>query len=102
MAEGFDDLTVQERAEYAAKAWDEFYAKIEALGGTAGFCTVEITAGDGKGFAPVFGAGDAAKVHWIASLGVQRIIIQAMTPPSPAKPSSLVIAPSQAGLKVVN
>jgi len=101
VAEGFDDLTMQERAEVTAKAWEEFWAKIEALGGSAGFCTVEILTSEGQGFAPMFGAGDAAKVHWIASLGVQRVLLQAMQPPAPPK-SPLVVAPAQAGLKVVN
>jgi len=102
MAEGFDDLTMQERAEGAAKAWEEFWAKIELLGGSAGFCTVEILSEDGQGFAPMFGSGDAAKVHWIASLGVQRVLLQAMQPPAPPKQSPIVLAPAQAGLKVVN
>lgn len=99
MAEGFDDLTIQERAEGAAAAWEEFWAKLEALGFSTGFCSVECLDSKGNGFAPLFASGDAARVHWIAALGVQKVVMQTMMPPPPPK-SPLVLAPAQAGLKV--
>lgn len=98
MAEGFDDLTHQERAEAAAQAWEEFWGKMDALGFKTGFCTAESIDEKGRGFAPLFAAGEAGRIHWIAALGMQQVVMQTLMPPPPPK-SPLVLAPAQAGLK---